>query len=382
MRRLVTVLTVPLTLLVTLAVPPGSADAQESADRPTAVVSLGDSYISGEGGRWEGNSSYDGRDRRGTDRAAYRNRWGWWRYDASRVYGRTDDTGCHRSDVAPISSSAIPVDELINLACSGADTRNLLRASSGGVGHRGEAPQGDQLADVVATHDVEMIVVSIGGNDLGFAGIIVDCAVDYLLSTSSRPNTCNEEQQADIDAAMASAMAGVAAVLDDVHAVLAEAGHVDGDYRLVLQSYPSPVPSGDEFRYSQSGWSRTVTGGCPFWDVDATWARDTFVPRLSGELAAVAAAHGAEFLDLQDTLEGREICADTTAQGDGPDAAWARYLSTGILQGEAQESLHPNSLGQMANGTCLRLLHQSEPGDYRCDNVAGSGPDTMTLSAL
>jgi hypothetical protein len=382
MRRPVIALIALLAVLSGMAALPGAAGAQAAGGRPTAVVTLGDSYISGEAGRWEGNSSSDRRDRRGTDRAAYRNRWGWWRYDPSRVYGASDNTGCHRSDVAPVLSSGIPVDRLINLACSGAATRNLLRASSGGVGMKGEAPQGDQLAEVAATHDVEMIVVSIGGNDLGFSSTIIDCALDYLFSRSSRPDTCHEEQQAAADARMAGAMEAVGAVLADIEATMVAAGQGEGEYRLVLQSYPSPVPSGDEFRYPQSGWRRILTGGCPFWNVDATWARDTFVPRLSAELAAVAAGHGAEFLDLQDALDGREVCAETTAQSDGPDAAWARFLSTGILQGEVQESLHPNAYGQQANGTCLGLLFAAGPGDYRCANEPGSGPDAMVLGGI
>ena len=168
-------------IVVGLAAP---GAAQDDDDRPTAVVSMGDSYLSGEAGRWEGNSSSDWGDRRGTDRAAYRS-GGWirfWRYDAGRIYGATDRNGCHRSDVAPILSSGIDVDARINLACSGAEAENLWRASSGGSSFKGEAPQADQLAAVAATHDVEMIVVSVGGNDLGFADIILDCTVRYVTS--------------------------------------------------------------------------------------------------------------------------------------------------------------------------------------------------------
>jgi len=49
---------------------------------PTAIVSLGDSFISGEAGRWRGNSTVVATDRAGTDRA-----WTGSGYDASRVYG-------------------------------------------------------------------------------------------------------------------------------------------------------------------------------------------------------------------------------------------------------------------------------------------------------
>jgi hypothetical protein len=87
------------------------APATSHGDRPTAVVSLGDSYISGEAGRWEGNSSRNYGDRRGTDRAAYKRRWS-WRYDKSRIYGPSAANGCHRSDTAPVISSGIDVDEL------------------------------------------------------------------------------------------------------------------------------------------------------------------------------------------------------------------------------------------------------------------------------
>lgn len=346
---------------------------------PTAIVTMGDSYISGEAGRWEGNWSSSSGDRGGTDRAAYRWR-GIWLYDATRIYGATDSSGCHRSDVAEVISNDIAVDAQVNLACSGADTGNIVRAANGGVSHRGEAPQADQLAAVAAGHDVEMIVLSIGGNDLGFADIIIDCTVEYNTSPSWWPNTCNGEQQTNVDNRMAAAMAGVGTAIDEIRAVMSAAGQGSETYRLVLQSYPSPIPNGNEFRYSQSGWTRTTTGGCPFWNVDATWARSSLVPQIADNLEAVAADKGVEFLDLRDQLDGREVCSVSTAQGSGPDAEWARMLVTGITQGEAQESMHPNALGQRATGTCLTLLYASTPGSYDCTNVAGAGPETMTLT--
>ena len=174
-------------------------------------------------------------------------------------------------------------------------------------------------------------------------------------------------------------MSGVAKAIDEIRAVMDSAGQASESYRLVLQSYPSPVPRGDDFRYGERGWSRTFTGGCPFWDGDATWARDSLVPQIADNLAAVAASRGVEFLDLQDQLEGREVCSVDTSQGSGADAEWARFVSTGLTQGRARESMHPNALGQQSNGTCLGLLFAATPGDYRCTNVAGSGPSTMVL---
>ncbi len=341
---------------------------------------MGDSYISGEAGRWQGNwATFEG-NRGGTDRAAYK-RKGVWYYDASRVYGNTVD-GCHRSDVAEVLNNSIAVDAKINLACSGAETANIFRASNGGVSFKGEAPQADQLAGVAASHDVEMIVLSIGGNDLGFADIIIDCTIEYNTSPSWWPNTCNGEQQTNVNNRMPGAMAGVAKAIDEIRAVMDAAGQDASSYRLVVQSYPSPIPRGSEIRYSESGWSRTNTGGCPFWNVDANWARDSLVPQIANNLASVAASKGAEFLDLRDQLEDREVCSTSASHGSGSDAEWARFLVTGLTQGVAQESMHPNALGQQATGTCLTMMFAAPAGNYSCTNVAGNGPGVMNLNGL
>ena len=142
---------------------------------PTAAVSLGDSYISGEAGRWQGNSINPAGSRDGTDRA-----FTGTGYDESLVYDPPSDTnGCHRSDVAEIRSASLAVAQRVNLACSGAVTKNIFRASNGGEGQDGELPQADQLATVARDKDVKLIALSIGGNDLGFASIVTACVEAY-----------------------------------------------------------------------------------------------------------------------------------------------------------------------------------------------------------
>src|SRR6478609_4549763 len=102
---------------------------------PTAIVSLGDSFISGEGGRWLGNGSEPFGTRSGTDRAAFDcDGWG-CDYDPHRVYGASEDDDCHRSDVAPIRSAPIAAAEKANLACSGARAVNVWRAAADGQSH-------------------------------------------------------------------------------------------------------------------------------------------------------------------------------------------------------------------------------------------------------
>lgn len=363
----------------------GSGPAQASPGAgPTAIVSLGDSFISGEAGRWAGNSDSSWGSRRGTDRASRRSGWFAWTYDVEDVYPGTVQNGCHRSDVAPIVSNSIPVQSKINIACSGAETENITTTA-----HKGEAPQAQQLAPIAEAYDVEMIVLSIGGNDLGFTDIIVDCTLRFSVTPSSSPDYCNDDQQPNVDASMPTAMAGVDTSIDAIRTAMAGAGYADTDYRLVVASYPSPIPRGSEIRYSQSGYSRLTDGGCPFWDRDATWARDGLTPQIADNLRGVAAANGAEFLDLRNAFQGNENCSTTATRpswNGGPNPAtseWTRWVGTGILQGDLQESVHPNAYGQQALGRCLNLVWNRPPGgEWTCTNTPNQGPAAMILTEI
>jgi hypothetical protein len=363
----------------------GSAAIAGPQSPVKAVVSLGDSYISGEAGRWDGNSNQQLGSRNGTDRAWVRTWYGGF-YDRARVYleGTGADGSCHRSDVAEIRSSAIPDAEARNVACSGARTRNIFRAVAGGSGQNGELPQADRLAAIAAERDVELVVLSVGGNDLGFARIIADCATLWITSTRWNPSYCAEPQQAEVNARMPAALAGVRKALREIESAMASAGFARTDYRLVLQSYPSPIPRAAENRYSETGWSRLDTGGCPFWNHDSDWARDSLVNQVADALHGVARQQGTEFLDLRDALQGREACARGRALAGpgGPSAAaseWVRFLVSGIAQGDLQESFHPNAYGQRAIGRCLRALWERPRGAWAC-RPAGASTSDMELA--
>ncbi|WKV70581.1 GDSL-type esterase/lipase family protein [Streptomyces sp. PCS3-D2] len=363
--------------LVVMAPPAGAAPAPDP--KPTASVALGDSYISGEAGRWKGNSLTNAQDRAGTDRA-----WTGSGYDPARIYGGSAANGCDRSDVSEVLSAPTVAEKQINLSCSGAVTANVPRATHGGQPLKGEAPQADQLAAVAERYDVRLITLSIGGNDLGFADIISTCVQDYLIWWSY----CHDDQQDAVDARMGRAMAGVRQAIDEIRAVMTTAGYAGNSYRIVLQSYPSPIPRSSENRYPESGWSRYSTGGCPFWNLDSDWARDRLVPQISREISKVAAAKGVQFLDLRDMLQGREVCSRATrmATPNTPPTAttsdWARFLDIGSsTQGTIEESFHPNYFAQQALGRCLTLLHAEPNGNWSCRNTSGRDASGMYLTA-
>ncbi|MGH2920051.1 MAG: GDSL-type esterase/lipase family protein [Solirubrobacteraceae bacterium] len=368
---------------VVLAAVASGAPAAASAAPLTAVVTMGDSYISGEGGRWLGNSPNLVLDRDGTDRACVFTFGVCASYDPSKVYGATAANGCHRSDVAEVHSAQLPVERRINIACSGAVTSDLLRASSGGTMPHGETPQGDQLLPVAQANRVRMIVVSIGGNDLGFASIVQACFTAYLTKTTP----CSQSQAGALsDANLAAAATKVAEVIDEIRAVMRQAGYGDSGYRLVLQTYPTVLPRAADARYAELSAERTVYG-CPFYDADLDWGHDVAAPRIGSMVKSAAAMRGVETVDALHAFDGHEFCAKTAAAstplGQPPPsgAEWGRAVSAStIAQGEVQEVFHPDAYGQMALGNCLTRLYAAGRGNYTCTGAAGRSPQQMILT--
>jgi hypothetical protein len=338
----------------------------------TVAVSLGDSFISGEGGRWMGNGPGRLADRSGTDRAAFGcGAWTGCRHDPHRVYGASEDSGCHRSDVAPIRSAPLALGAAVNLACSGAKVANVWRAVAGGRPLRGEPPQADRLAAVASRDDVRLVVVTVGANDVGFGGLVVACALDWARSSPRDPRLCSPRAQSRLRAALPAMRKDLGRALRQVRAAMSGAGYRPREYRLVVMGYASPLPSGGWIRYPQGGWSRLTEGGCPLWDADASWAAELATPSIVAAMRAAAASAGAEFLDVQHALDGHQLCdrrARPVAASPGA-AEWVRRLD--FTQGSVRESLHPNAYGQRAIGACIGLMFARERGDYRCRSTPG-----------
>ena len=125
------------------------------------MVSLGDSYISGEAGRWAGSSNSSlGRRRRARRDGVLRQR------PSGEAINR-----CHRSKSAEVYLGG-GVNGL-NLACSGAKTATCngdnFKPGLDFYNSGGKQGQALMLQGFAATHNVKMVAVSIGGNDFKFA---------------------------------------------------------------------------------------------------------------------------------------------------------------------------------------------------------------------
>lgn len=352
----------------------GGARASAIDGRPLAVVSLGDSYISGLAGRWLGNSPDNSRDRRGTDRA-YVGPPAGPKYDTGPIYGDTAGQ-CFRSDVAEITHVRFPGITPVNLACAGATTGSVIRNGSG-------TSQNDRLAEVARTHRVLAIVVSIGGNDIGFATVVQNCIVAFLANSGP----CNPGQQSIVDGLLPAMRAAVGRTIDDIRATMTEAGYRNRSYRLIVQSYPAPLPFAANMRYPESDVDNTrfLVAGCPFYDVDVDWGHASLPGRLADTLRAVSAERHVQFMDVRDAFRGHELCSAAARQPEtAPEASsseWMRWIDVPFFQGALTESLHPNAYGQQALGRCLRLTLLVF-GDVSCHGIPGQPPSSVYVRRL
>ena len=179
---------------------------------------------------------------------------------------------------------------------------------------------------------------------------------------------------------------------------MSNAGYTAGQYTIVQQTYPSPVPSSAGFRYSQSGFTRQSTGGCGFWNADADWANSTALVKINNAVKNAASSTGSKVLDLASAFNGRRLCENTvnlmessgkanwTVAGASDATEWIdqiRTVSTLFGPYYVQESLHPNWWGEKAIRNCVRQAYNG--GAVRggtCSRGAGldgSGEPNMTL---
>jgi len=384
---------------LTAGVTPAHADGPGSGT--PWVVAVGDSYISGEAGRWAGNSNAS---------ESYVDALGPTAYDDNATHTAETIPRCHRS-----SSDEVYLGGGVNgmdLACSGAKTTTVPSDSNGyfkpGLDfYNGTQGQGQalMLQNFAATHNVRMVAVSIGGNDFNFGSIVQDCVEDFLDSPSWSPDYCKDDSV--VTNAMASSnvsavKAAIATGLQNIRTAMRNAGYADTAWTLEVQNYPSPIPSSSGFRYSQSGFTRQSTGGCGFWNADADYANATILPTINSTLSGAITASGltnVKTLNVSGAFNGRRLCETgvdlventglSSWRGTGAvdKTEWInqiRTVSTANSDYYIQESLHPNYWGQLALRNCLRQAYNGgTPRSGTCTHGTGltsAGEPTMSLS--
>ncbi len=395
--------TIGIAVSVALAAAGVTTTATATAASPTAappgpswVVTVGDSAISGEAGRWAGNTNMSS-----------------WRHDtgADSYFDNAANTaettpGCHRSKAAEAHIGGV---NSLNLACSGARTYT----QTGGDFKPGldwyDGPAGTsqvvQLQEFATTNDVDAVTVLIGANDFGFADIVQQCVTNWLTSPWWWKNYCNDDRSIKdrfTSSAVDARTNEVAGAIANVSQAMTNAGYTSDEYTVIIQTYWSPIPRGNQIRYSERGWTRQSVGGCGIWNRDANWANDTVVVKMNQALTDGVARSGIDnyvVLDMSRSLDGHRLCEQGvglleevglgawTDAGAADATEWVsqiRTVTTIFGPYQLQEGIHSSYWGQLAMRNCLRQAYNG--GAVRggaCVSVGGvnaNGEPNMALN--
>ena len=347
----------------------------------TLNVALGDSMASGEARRWRGNVSWH---------------VNWSRSDAfgDEAYWDTPTgesvAGCHRARGAGIR---VPGTHSINLACSGALTTSMWSTrlldfgqykpglDDGAVdpsfGRRAPG-QLTLLARVARQAPIGTIVLSIGGNDMGFGEVMVACISAFMRPWpfEARCKDDPEVRRRLSDESLAAVERKVEAAIVRVHGVMADAGYANGSWQMIVQGFPRLIA--EDARYPDTYAGKLYGGGCPVHSADVAWLNDrlpmTATMRAAARRASQATGHPVQVMDVSGLFAGRELCARGAAHVDqvAPDQVTARAERVQMVRAlppfGATEGLHPNQIGQQALQACIRAaIAGGTARSGRCD---------------
>ena len=321
---------VPAAMILTLGVvmPASAAPVVPTADGgqlpvPT-IVGIGDSYMSGEGVMLA-NRNYSGGSASGD--------WSEWQTGQGALGGTLSspvqtnnavantwlsvfgdangypDTGgkesisfCDRSFAAAMHIERGWTAK--NLACSGAtqDSKNVVavgticdeqhwkpgidffsgtvRTKRSGFFCSGkydftQAGQGQALMlQNLATTDksIQVVALSIGGNDFGFASIASECIKGFAFG--SGPCQKKASVQKMVTDGQAATKANVTTAVQNVAKAMKTAGYEQDAWKLVYQMPPRPVSNAAQTKWTDKNYDRVNFGGCGFYDSTLDWIAD------------------------------------------------------------------------------------------------------------
>ncbi|PWR09994.1 hypothetical protein DKT68_10415 [Micromonospora acroterricola] len=308
----------------------GSPAIRPIDQRRTALITMGDSEISGEG--------------------------------VGNYVPGTHEPGnwCDRSYDQAVFRTGIPSDAQYNLACSGATPWNLI---AGGPTQHNELNQGDYLGIKARNTHVKLIWVVVGANGDGtiqFGPVATDCAIRRVFFQGACYGTYTDQWTIRTDGSRRA----VTDALTDIRQTMTNAGYLRSDYELVLMSYPSPGSPDVEDNPNFPGW---YSGGCLLYLADAAFARNKAVPLFESALRAAASATGTRYLDASRLFHGHEVCTDNTS-------VRGLYIEIGIWdENAARQSFHPNARGHGMFAQCITQFWNSGQERATCVDPASTG---------
>lgn len=291
-----------------------------------AIVSLGDSTLSGEGA----GSYVDG------------------------TNGK-DGNFCHRSSRAEVLRTAVPHYPFkYNFACSGAKAADI-----GKTGKYGEPAQAGQLRKVAKQHRIGAVVLSVGANDdPGFSALLGKC-VQASLFGSPCSQGFRHEWRSQVDAMVPK----VTKALRTVRDTMRQAGYRKHQYELIVQSYAAPVGPNAKSELRS-------LDGCPFTGTDLRWIRGAGIRTLDDGMRRAAESADARYLDMAAAGRGHEAC---TGNAKGHQEwfnrlriDWKDLKAADRARHAIAASFHPNAAGHAAFAKCLSAFVAGDKDQASC----------------
>ncbi|MFC4128117.1 VWA domain-containing protein [Nocardia rhizosphaerae] len=301
---------------------------------------------------------------------------------------------CHRSPKTHVAQ-LISADQVRNYACSDAVQVNLVAPQAGRVPDMSQIEQMSR-----ADEALDAAFLSIGGNDIGFAGIVIRCLFpNELPVTVYRSPVTGVEWQAaiDIECGHSDAAAdgtpigtsladrGIAqrihelgTQLPDTYRALYDAINVERyvarrghEAPLIVLGYPMVFPN-------------VVGVGCGEFSAREVTFANRIVTQLNEALALAvhAAAGDSRKIYFVDAVESAMQPANTLCDGDRSGIVPAALLDgaakTFTDQAGLQELMHPNTTGygRIAGAIATWSSGTDEPGDTSA--TTGRRPPTVT----
>lgn len=302
---------------VIVAVTRGNDGDDTDTTDPVAVdhyVALGDSYSAGEGVR---------------------------PYEADSGDAHTGGDNCHRSELAYSQRLAFAESQaqVVFRACSGADIVDLFERKQL-TGKNTETLYGPQADDGVLSEEVDLVTVTIGGNDAGFSKVLKHCALTSNCLKKPVPNLTEGEPLQDW---ADSSIAGLATILPTIYEKLAS---LAPNARIVVIGYPNLFPS-------ELGGNLVCRAAREFlWtEAEVLAIRNLFV-RFTGTIRDATKEAAVEFVDVASFFSGHEPCAAgknwvNFVRIPRLDVLTLEEVADAIAGLIDRGTFHPNRLGQL-----------------------------------
>ncbi len=239
------------------------------------------------------------------------------------------DCGQSSRNYPHLVALVLDVDVLRDLSCGSAEIEDLAAPQDGLPLGGTNAPQLDALDPTV-----DLVTVGIGGNDVGFVGLAMDC-IRLLGPPQEQPCSAGKDPDAHDEVSER-----IAQVHDELVVALGEVRRRAPDAEVLVVSYPTSLPDD-----AVACWPYV-----PILQADMPYLVAKF-KEMNAMLASAAAQAGATYVDVATPSIGHDVCKP-------PGIAWVN----GLVVVPPSFPAHPNDLSYLASAPVVAAAARTALG--------------------